>query len=394
MKRKQEIYLDNAATTKCCKEALAAMARVENEIWGNPSSSHNFGLRAAFQIEESKKHILRLIGAGRIGSLGGGSDNIVFTSGATEANCLAILGLEHHLKALGKTHIITSKSEHKSVIESMKEMQRRGFEVTYLDTPDGVVKIDDFASAIRSDTGFASIMFVNNELGTINNINAIGLKCLQNDVIFHSDCVQAAGYLDIIADMMYVDMITLSAHKINGPKGVGCLYVKYPTRLSNVLFGGGQQGGLRPGTENLSGVVGFGAAAKALYKNRKVNKSYIDSVATGFAKRLESQLEGVHVHYHPDIAPQVLKILSVSFYGVDAETLRIALSEAGVYVSAGSACNGNSSEPSHVLMASGYPESEIHSTIRVSFSKDTSFNDVVRAVDIITKTVNKIRSAG
>lgn len=379
MSKKKIVYLDNAATTNL-SEGVKKIIRGSLKTYGNPNSAHLIGQTAAKEMLIARCDVARkMFSATR--------EQIIFTSSGSEANTLAIIGLEHCLKASGKTHIITSPYEHSSVINAMKEMEYRGFDITYLPVKNGYVDPKDVERAITEKTGLVSIMYVNNETGAVNNIPKIGNICRRKSVFFHTDCVQAA--LEFRLDNIPADFISISGHKLHAPKGIGVLYAKYPSVLNSVIFGGQQELGLRGGTENLIYIKALAQAVKeisdvgqttVIEKNKKNFALFIEGV---------KNIECVHFNlpkYHSD------KIVNLRFDGVDAETLTLMLSGMGVMVSSGSACDSHSSSPSHTLMAIGLTEEQARESIRVSFSMYNTKEDIIYAVEKIKECVETLRN--
>lgn len=374
------IYLDNASTTQVDIGVKNLIDKYLYENYGNAGSVHSFGIKSQRAIDSARKQIAT--------SLTTSQENIIFTSCGSEANTLAIVGLANHLQSLHLNHIITTKYEHHSVLNAMKEMERRGFEVTYLDVPNGLVQYKDFVAAVREDTGLVSIMYVNNELGTKNDIEPIYSFCKKREIIFHSDCVQAVS-TETIELGKTADMVSISGHKIHAPKGVGCLCTLYKNFLSNIIFGGQQEFGIRPGTENVASIVAFGQAMKNLSENKEQISTHIDMVSLAFGGRLLqlSKERGFNFACNTPTSRNTSKILSLRFNNIDAETLVIMLGERGVCVSAGSACSSHSSEPSHALKAIGLTNEQARSTIRVSFSEYNTVTEVHKAAEIVADCV-------
>ena len=379
------IYLDNASTTQVSSDLKQLIDKYLYDNYGNASSIYGFGIESEKAIGVARKQIAA--------SFSTTEENVIFTSGGSEANTLAIIGLANHLQSLHLNHIITTKYEHHSVLNAMKEMERRGFEVTYLDVPNGLVQYNDFVAAVREDTGFVSIMYVNNELGTKNDIKPIYEFCKSREIIFHSDCVQAVGTEDIELGKT-ADMVSISGHKIHAPKGIGCLCTLYKDFLSNIIFGGQQEFGIRPGTESVSDIVAFGEAIQALTKNKERFVTHIDTVSLAFGGRLLQLSNELGFKFECNVSTpfRSTKILSIRFENIDAETLVIMLGTRGVCVSAGSACNSRSTEPSHVLKAIGLTDEEARSTIRISFSEYTKLDEVYEAAEIIAECVDTLIS--
>ncbi|MBR2031242.1 MAG: cysteine desulfurase [Alistipes sp.] len=381
------IYLDNASTTQVDTSVKNLIDKYLYENYGNAGSVHNFGAESKRAVDVARNQIAT--------SLITSQENVIFTSCGSEANTLAIVGLANHLQSLNLNHIITTKYEHHSVLNAMKEMERRGFEVTYLDVPNGLVQFNDFVAAVRDDTGLVSIMYVNNELGTKNDIKPIYEFCKKREILFHSDCVQAIG-TETIELGKTADMVSISGHKIHAPKGVGCLCTLYKDFLSNTIFGGQQEFGIRPGTENVASIVAFGQAMQNLSENKEQISTRIDVVSLGFGGRLLQLSEelGFKFECNTSTNRNTSKILSLRFNNIDAETLVIMLGERGVCVSAGSACSSHSSEPSHALKAIGLTDEQARSTIRVSFSEYNTVAEAHEAAEIVADCVSLLSSIG
>lgn len=381
------IYLDNASTTQVDISVKNLIDKYLYENYGNAGSIHGFGIESKQAIDIARNQVAT--------SLNTSSENVIFTSCGSEANTLAIAGFTNHLQSLNLNHIITTKYEHHSVLNAMKEMERRGFEVTYLDVPNGLVQYKDFVAAVRDNTGLVSIMYVNNELGTKNDIKPIYEFCKRREILFHSDCVQAIG-TETIEFGKTADMVSISGHKIHAPKGVGCLCTLHKEYLSNTIFGGQQEFGIRPGTENVAGIVAFGQAMENMSKNKDQITTHIDAVSLGFGGRLFqlSQERGFIFKCNTSTHQNTSKILSFRFNNIDAETLVVMLGERGVCVSAGSACSSHSSEPSHVLKAIGLTDEQVRSTIRVSFSEYNTIDEVHKAAEIVADCVSLLNRIG
>ena len=381
------IYLDNASTTQVDTSVKNLIDKYLYKNYGNAGSVHSFGAESKRAVDVARNQIAT--------SLITSQENVIFTSCGSEANTLAIVGLANHLQSLHLNHIITTKYEHHSVLNAMKEMERRGFEVTYLDIPNGLVQYKDFVAAVRDDTGLVSIMYVNNELGTKNDIKPIYEFCKKREILFHSDCVQAIG-TETIELGKTADMVSISGHKIHAPKGVGCLCTLYKNFLSNTIFGGQQEFGIRPGTENVASIVAFGQAMQNLSENKEQISTRIDTVSLGFGGRLLqlSEEQGFKFECNTSSNRNTSKILSLRFNNIDAETLVIMLGERGVCVSAGSACSSHSSEPSHALKAIGLTDEQARSTIRVSFSEYNTVTEAHEAAEIVADCVSLLNCIG
>lgn len=358
---------------------------IYNEYYGNAGSLHSFGAESKRAIDNARNQIATYLATSQ--------DNVIFTSCGSEANTLAIVGLANYLKSLNLNHIITTKYEHHSVLNAMKEMERRGFEITYLDVPNGLVQYNDFVAAVRENTGLVSIMYVNNELGTENDIKPIYEFCKKREIIFHSDCVQAVG-AELIELGKTADMVSISGHKIHAPKGVGCLCTLYKKFLSNTIYGGQQEFGIRPGTENVASIAAFGMAMQNLAQNKDQISKQIDTISLVFGGRLLqlSKECGLKFKCNTSTIRNTSKILSLRFENIDAETLVILLGKQGVCVAAGSACSSHSVTPSHVLKAIGLSDEDARSTIRVSFSEYNTIEEAEEAASTIVDCARTLQS--
>lgn len=381
----QIIYLDSASTTQVDKNLKELIDKYTYDLYGNPGGLHNFGMVTKGAIERAREQVATAVKTE--------PENIIFTSGGSESNTLAIVGLANHLQRHHQNHIITTQYEHHSVLNAMKEMEKRGFEVTYLPVQNGLVDYDDFVKAVRDDTGLVSIMCVNNELGTINDVEKICKFCQEREILFHSDCVQAVCTESIELGKT-ADFISISGHKIHAPKSVGCLCTTRKELLSNIIFGGQQEFGLRPGTENVAGIVAFGRAMENQSKNMYENRMKVElaNLALGGKLLQLSEERGFWFDCNFPTVRKSPKILSLRFDGVDAQTLVLMLGERGVCVSAGSACSSHSTEPSHVLRASGLTSEQARRTIRISFSEYNTVFEAHEAAKIIADCVCELKN--
>lgn len=377
------MYLDNASTTKPYPEAVLEALKYMTDCFGNPESPHNVGASAKEAVDSAREKISRFIGCDE--------EQIIFTSSGSESNTLACMGIAEHLKRIGKRHIITTAVEHKSVINSMKRLEAEGFEVSYLppfiDSDEFLLR---FTAEIRPDTGFASVMCVNNETGHIFPIEQIAEICHSNGILFHTDCTQGVDIMPYPREG--IDFITISAHKIGGIKGAACLYARDKELLTPIIHGGENEYGLRGGTLNVPAIMAFAKAYSIFAYNAPLNiKS--DSVIGA----LEAIFNGHKVDYRIHPASRTgAHIISVTFPNVEAQTLISVLNEKGVYISAGSACSTNSEEISHVLKAYGYTDKEARETVRISYphltEKENGTGDLVDAIVKIAKTVKELQS--
>ena len=379
---KERIYLDNAATTNLSAEVLNAMLPVLNNNFGNASSIHSFGRDAASLVDQSRDTIAESINAK--------SNEIYFTSCGSEANTWALVGIANANRNHGN-HIITSKIEHPSVLEACKYLEQNGFEVTYLNVDKhGFINFADYLRAFKPTTVLVSIMAANNELGTIQNLKAIAQTAHEKDVIFHTDAVQLYGNMEIDVADLGIDAMTISAHKIYGPKGVGCLYVSNKVKIDSVIFGGNQERGKRGGTTNTAGVVGFAKASEIAMRDMRTNNYKLRGLSEYFVTKLTEAVENVTVN--ANTRQKLPHIISLAFTGVDGESLLMKLDMNGVAVSTGSACSSNSLAVSHVITAIGLNNDDARSTIRVSLGKNNSYEDIDKAIAIIQLSVEELRA--
>jgi cysteine desulfurase len=378
---KLPVYLDYSATTPVDPRVAQKMIPYLTEFFGNPASrSHAFGWKAEEAVEEARAHVAALLGAD--------PKEIVWTSGATEGNNLAIKGAAHFYRTKGK-HLVTQKTEHKATLDTMRELERQGFECTYLDVePDGILDLKKFESALRPDTIVVSIMMVNNEIGVIQPIAEIGEICRKRGIIFHCDAVQAAGKLPIDLAALKVDLMTISAHKMYGPKGIGALYVrrKPRVRIEPQIHGGGHERGFRSGTLATHQIVGFGEAARLAKLEMATDNERIRALRDRLWKGISSMEEVV---VNGDMERRIPGNLNVSFNYVEGESLIMAIKD--IAVSSGSACTSASLEPSYVLRALGRSDELAHSSIRFTLGKYTTQEEVDYAVDLVQTKVAKLR---
>ncbi len=380
----RKIYLDNASTTFVSNEVLSEMLPCFNTIYGNAGSLHSFGRDAMAIVDRARDRVKEAINASK-------ANEIYFTSGGTEADNWAILGVAHAYEKKGK-HIITSQIEHHAVLHACEQLEKEGFEVTYLPVDStGLVKLPELLHAIRKDTTLISIMSVNNEVGTIQNIKAIAKIAHDYGIIFHTDAVQAIGNIKMDVQDMEIDLMSMSSHKIHGPKGVGALYVKNGVRIDPITFGGNnQERGKRAGTENVAGIAGFGKAIEIATKNYIINNKKLKMIREYFLEKLSEKVQFFQVNGHPHQKSNA--ILNISFYGIEGESILMLLDLAGIAVSTSSACTSKSLLPSHVLKAMGIPDEIAQGSIRISFGTNISKSDVDYVVDEIEKVVTKLRA--
>lgn len=370
-----EIYLDNSATTRCFPEAAKRMYQVLTEDYGNPSSLHQKGIDAEKYVREAKEIIAK--------NLKAEPKEIYFTSGGTESDNLALMGVAHANQRAGK-HLITTKIEHPAILNAMKELDAQGFRVTYLPVDEkGVVRIADLEAALTDETILVSVMYVNNEIGAVQPIEEIGklLKNREKPILFHVDAVQGYGKFRILPKKLGVDLLSISGHKIHGPKGMGILYVDEHVKIHPILFGGGQQRDLRSGTENVPGIAGLGEAVKEIYTDfgEKIDRLY--GLREYFIEEID-KIEGTTVN-GPRGREGAPHIVSVSFAGVRSEVLLHSLEDKGIYVSSGSACASNHPAVSETLKAIRVKKELLDSTIRFSFSEFTTKEELEVTVEAL-----------
>jgi len=376
------IYADNAATTKPSEVAVQAMLDCMKNCWGNPSSLYAFGQRAQEELMQARKIIAECIGAA--------VEEIYFTSGGSESDNQAILSAAHTGLRRGKKHIISTAFEHHAVLHTLKKLEREGFEIELLDVHDnGLVTAAQVENAIREDTCLVTIMFANNEIGTIQPIEEIGKICRENKITFHTDAVQAAGHLPIDVAAQNIDMLSISAHKFHGPRGTGVLYVRKGVALESLIEGGAQEKGNRAGTENLPAILGMAAALKDACQNLEpVNKKVIelrDKLIEGLGKIPHSALNGDRLKRLPGN-------VSFCFEGIEGESLLLLLDDKGICASSGSACTSGSLDPSHVLLAIGRPHEVAHGSLRLSIDESISAADVEYIIKSVGEVVEYLRS--
>lgn len=376
------IYLDNASTTKIDPCVLDVMMPFLVDEYGNPGTVYGLGRRAKEAVERARQQVARFVGAD--------AENIIFTSGGTEANNMVFASLLDFLGKSGKTHIITTKSEHISVLGCARNLYiKHGFDLTELPVSSGgSVELRALQSVMREDTGLVSVMYMNNETGAENPVAGIGAVCRERGVLFHTDCVQAAGCCELDVEKIKCDFLSLSSHKIHGPKGVGALYVRDVSKISPLIYGGpAQEFGFRGGTENVAGIVGFGAACELMHEhlieidahNAALKQGFYDSLVADLRER---GLSGI-CHVNGDMVPGHGKTINLRFDDVDGETLLLMLDAKGVCVSSGSACHSHESKPSHVLLAMGIDPEDARNSIRISFSKMNTEREADYAAHVI-----------
>ena len=376
------IYLDNAATTRVSDAALDAMLPYFRQQYGNPSSLYAFGQEAKEALERARATVA--------GVLNCEPREIIFTSGGSEADNQAIRSAAAIGARAGKRHIISTSFEHHAVLHTLSKLEKEGFEVTLLDVhSDGLVRVEELAAAIRPDTCLVTVMYANNEIGTIQPIAEIGRICREKGVLFHTDAVQAAGHLPIDVRAQNIDLLSLSAHKFHGPKGVGALYARRGIALTNLIEGGAQERGRRAGTENTAGIAGMAAALDEAARNMERNSAKMtalrDRLIAGLSRIPHSALNG-------DAERRLPGNVSFCFEGIEGESLLLLLDDKGVCASSGSACTSGSLDPSHVLLAIGRPHEVAHGSLRLTLSGETSEEDIDYTIKAVTEVVAYLRS--
>lgn len=375
------IYLDNNATTRVAPEVAAAIQPYLTELYGNPSSLHAFGQASQHAIEQAREQVARLIHAQ--------PREIIFTSGGTESDNLAILGtLAAHPT---KKHIVTTAVEHPAILSTCERLEKQGYKVTYIGVNRlGHLNLDAFAAALTPDTAIASVMHANNETGVLFPIDKVAEIAASRSVALHVDAVQTAGKLPIDVRNLPVNLLSISAHKLHGPKGVGALFVRKGTRLRSMTIGGHQERDIRPGTENVSGIVGFGAAAERAAAEPAEARERVRVLRDRLEKGVLERFDYAHINGDP--ANRIHNTTNISFESLEAEAILIALSEAGICASSGSACSSGSLEPSHVLKAMGIEERTGHGAIRFSLSRYTTQDEIDSTLDRLPSLLSKLES--
>lgn len=378
----QLIYLDNAATTALHPEVFQSMQPYFTELYGNPSSIYSFSAKAKKAIEEARSEVATFLGAKE--------NEIYFTGGGSESDNWAIKAAAFAYRNKGN-HIITSKIEHHAVLHTCEYLEKLGFEVSYIDVDeDGIVKLEELKAAIRPTTILISVMFANNEIGTIQPIKEIGEIAKEHKILFHTDAVQAYGHLPIDVSEMNIDLLSASGHKINGPKGVGIMYLRNGVRLGSFIHGGAQERSRRAGTHNTPGIVGFGAATKLAEETMELRAEYEKNLRDYLMDRVMKEIPYVKLNGHPTL--RLPNNANFSFRFVEGESLLIMLDQKGICASSGSACTSGSLDPSHVLLAIGLPHEIAHGSLRITLSKDTTREEIDFVVEELKKIIERLRS--
>jgi len=377
------IYLDNAASTAVHPEVVKEMLPYFDTYYGNPSSIHQFGRKAKNAIEKARKQVAALIGAE--------PDEILFTSGGTESNNTIFYGIIFQGEKFDLSHIITSSIEHDAVLEPIRQFEKNGCQITYLPVDKhGMITLDDIIKSISEQTVMISIMFANNEVGTIQPIKEISKICNKYQIPLHTDAVQAVGKIPINVKELGVDALSISSHKINGPKGVGALFLKKGSTTTPYIVGGGQENGMRSGTENVASIVGFGKACEIAKDKLSDNISHFQTLHSSILSRIVKEIPHVKLNGHPE--KRIFNNIHLTFLGVNGEDLIIKLDEHGIAASTGSACSVHTQKASHVLKAMGFNHEQITGSLRISFGYMNTLDEVEQTVEVLKKVVAELRS--
>ena len=382
------IYLDNAASTAVHPEVVKEMLPYFDVQYGNPSSIHQFGRKAKNAIQKARKQVAALIGAEQ--------DEILFTSGGTESNNTILYGfptlrdVSHVSFSFDKNHIITSSIEHEAILEPCKKLEEKGVKITYLPVDEhGIIDSNDVTNSIAENTALVSIMFANNEVGTIQPIKEISEICKKYQIPLHTDAVQAVGKVPINVKELGVDALSISSHKINGPKGIGALFIKKGLKIVPYITGGGQENGLRSGTENVASIVGFGKACEIAKERFNENISHFQTLHSSMLSRIVKEIPHVKLNGHPE--KRIFNNIHFTFLGVNGEDLIIKLDEHGIAASTGSACSVHTQKASHVLKAMDFNHEQITGSLRMSFGYMNTLDEVEQTVEVLKMVVAELR---
>lgn len=376
-----KVYMDNAATTKLSPDVLNAMMPYLTDIYGNASSVHAFGREAREGVEHARNQVAAAINAS--------PDEIFFTAGGTESDNMAIKGVAHKYAKKGK-HIITTAIEHHAVLHTCEALEKEGYEVTYLPVDeDGLISVEQVRAAMRDDTLLVTVMFANNEVGTIEPIAEIGALCRERNVLFHTDAVQAVCHIPIDVRAMNIDLMSISAHKFHGPKGIGALYCRKGIVLEPVIVGGAQERKRRAGTENVAGIVGLGAAIECAHKNMSADMARVSALRDKLISGILKNIPHVKLNGHP--TQRLPQNVNFSIRYIEGESILLMLDINGIAASSGSACTSGSLDPSHVLLAMGIPHEIAHGSLRLTLSDMTTDEEVDYVLETLTKIVKRLR---
>jgi cysteine desulfurase len=376
------IYLDNAATTKTAPEVVEAMLPYFTEFYGNPSSVYDFAGKSKAAVTKAREQIADVLGAKK--------EDIYFTAGGSEADNWALKATFEAYKEKGN-HIITTKIEHHAILHTCDYLEKKGFEITYLDVDEnGIVKLDQLKAAIRPTTILISVMFANNEIGTIQPIEEIGAIAKENGILFHTDAVQAYGQLPIDVEKMHIDMLSASGHKLNGPKGIGFLYIRKGLKLKSFVHGGAQERSRRAGTENVTGIVGLGKAVEIAMATMKERTEKEEAMRDHLIDRILAEIP--YARLNGDRKRRLPNNVNISFQFIEGESLLIMLDMKGICASSGSACTSGSLDPSHVLLAIGLPHEIAHGSLRMTLGEENTMEQMDYVVEQLKEIVSKLRS--
>ena len=375
------IYMDNAATTRVTQEVFDAMEPYFCEQFGNPSSAYEFSGKIAEKVAEARASIGKAIGASE--------KEIYFTGGGSESDNWAIKGVADALREKGN-HIITTQIEHHAVLHTCEFLEKRGFEITYLPVDDkGLVNVEDLRKAIRPTTILISVMFANNEIGTVEPIKEIGRIAHEHGIYFHTEAVQALGHLHIDVNEMNIDLLSASGHKINGPNGIGLLYIRKGVKITNLIHGGAQESGKRAGTTNAAGIIGFAKATELAVRDMEEIRAYESRLRDKLIAGVTAEIPYTRVN--GDLINRLSNNVNFCFRFIEGESLLIMLDQKGICASSGSACTSGSLDPSHVLLAIGLPHEIAHGSLRLTLSKDTTEEDIDYVVESLKQIVERLR---
>lgn len=382
IKMNKLIYLDNAATTKTAQEAVDAMLPYFTEYYGNASSIYSLGAESKKAMTEAREEIA--------GSIGASAQEIYFTAGGSESDNWALVATAEAYESKGK-HIITSKIEHHAILHTCEYLEKRGFSITYIDVDEnGVLELDELKKAIRPDTILISVMFANNEIGTIQPIKEIGEIAREHGILFHTDAVQAYGHVQTRVDELPIDMMSASGHKINGPKGIGFLYIRKGVKIRSFVHGGAQERSRRAGTENIPGIVGLAAAVKKNFANMEERTRKETELRDYLIERIEKEIPYCRLNGHR--TDRLPNNVNFSFQFIEGESLLIMLDMKGICASSGSACTSGSLDPSHVLLAIGLPHEIAHGSLRMTLSEENTKEEIDFVADELKGIVERLRS--
>lgn len=378
----RKVYADHSATTPVHPEVAQVMLKYLTEDFGNPSSIHSFGRTARKAVEEAREKVARLIGAQ--------TSEVFFTSGGTESDNWAIKGVAYANQQKGK-HIISTPIEHHAVLHTIEHLQKNGFEATFVPVDEhGTVKVEDVAKAIRPDTILVTVMMANNEVGTIQPIAEIARLCHEKGIIMHTDAVQAVGSIPVNVEELGVDLLSLSGHKIYGPKGVGALYIRKRTKIIPIAHGGAHERRMRAGTENVPGIVGLGKAAEVALADLETRSGHVRGLRDKFVEGIFEKADHVRLNGHPTQRLPGNANISVEY--VEGESILLSLDMKGIAASSGSACTSGSLEPSHVLRAMGIPHEIAHGSLRFTFGRDNTEEDIDYILEVVPEIIERLRS--